>query len=474
MRLKKILISLFLCFICLFGVGIKCFGASVDNLQSSPNYKGMSIIPKGKTCDNVLVALTINCSSNSNTAISMTMNLSEDSEMIMLAFMPKLYNKNSVQNVYSFYNDFLYLGYKNKTYSNIEYGSVEMGTLGGLYQYVVDFKDISRTDFFFTLPSRYILNNTSLNNLYTDKYCFTILFYFKSFSTTDYLYFYNDSANIFNEYTLSINYIYNYDSIYSYYNVNSLSIPYDFYANYYDFDNINLTSVSCLMSSNSFLDLKPCFPTLRASTNEFYGMWQFNYMYAYLMPESYTNKSFSDVSNGLVDLYVFNGSSNKLQDYSTGVYVVDNDNTAISSDYFDINFKYFAYQVNYNGYFSGLNFAETPDFNPFNVYLNNECFFKNNSGYYYNDVGSTDNTDLTNDLGISYITCDWWNLKGQLNNLFYYLITGLPFLNKFYTISKNAFGIVKVGFNFFTWSIPLTTFIGFIISIKILFNRFLE
>ncbi len=470
---KKIIIVLIcvLCPILFFGITAKC--ETLNNLADSPNYKGMSIIPKGTKCNDLLYVATINCSDNSNPSVAFSLTLTENTTCEIGFISPTNRKKNGIT-IFSSYYTFNYLLNNNRyVYNDIDKQSIDIPYFTyNASKNSVKFSNICETDFFMSLSSTFLYKDTSLDtSLHNSQYVFCLVIRISNINSDTYFDIYNDGTHNWDEVSLSINFIYNFNYIYSYYAVNSMVFPYDFYKQGYL--NCNLQSVAVMQSSTSFYDLTPSMPYLRTSTTQFYGAFMGNIIYDYYLAESYTDKGFSSVSNGYIDLYMYgvNGQYN-LDNYTNGIYFVPDNSLFVSGDYFNINFKYFAYQVSYN----------LPNVYSFNIdtkgdykrYLNNECYYNNNTGYYYNDVGSTDNTDLINDLGIHYINCDWWNLKGQLNNLFYYLITGLPFLNNVYSLCLNAFGIVKTGFNFFTWSVPLTCFLGFIISIKILFNKMLE
>lgn len=467
--MKKIILSIIM-ILSFITIGINCYATTdLIPLQESENYKGMQIIPKDNKNDSLLMNISLELVNGNQCNVELNCNVDE---IYFIVVKPYLKTKENVNNLLTPVND-----------RNISY-------LINNYDYEIDNNNLivnNAFNYFCSLKGTNLSNNQLkisdnrncifLNNELEEPYKYTlniIIYIPKVENDTSCIFSFDVIENYVFKTLFNYNWIYQYNGIYSYYNCNSFSMPKVIINNHNGY-NCELSSCGVLQGSGNLLDLQPTLSTYQMSSNTFYSMFQMNYLYAFLTNSD--NKSFSSVSNGFVDLYAFGntGQYTSILNSNIDIFQYDDLNSSLSTNYFDVNFNYFVYfytfiSNNYNGGSMTLN----------NLLINNDStkqcysYFKANNDYYQQDVGQTNNTDLASDLGITYINCDWWNLKGQLNNLIYYIITGLPFLNNLYSLCLNIFSIGKIGFNFFTWSIPLASLLCFIIAIRIVFDKMMK
>ena len=101
--------------------------------------------------------------------------------------------------------------------------------------------------------------------------------------------------------------LYSYEGIYSYYNCNGFSYPYNIISNTNGYGGV-LRSSYILQGSGNILDLQPTLSTFPYTTSVYYSMYNLNYLYGYLTTSD--NKSFSNNIDGYVDLYYFGNNGN--------------------------------------------------------------------------------------------------------------------------------------------------------------------
>lgn len=321
--------------------------------------------------------------------------------------------------------------------------------------------------------SLYYYNN-SMDTYYSDLFD-NISIEFSNYSNIDYVlmtqtYLFNydtpytsfiaNGVRYFDDFLFDTDYLSNYDPyMYGYgffqscFDLNNLWLS----GSIYDIDN---SSIYPTYSQNMLYYVIPYeFPTRPFTSGLLYNstelLYSFDYRHFY---EEYIEQDFI---NGLAKTY----NSLNYSDY-------------IQNNFYSFGFsRCILYKIDANdnddwSYFFTINMGQTSTV-PFTK-INAQAFYVSDI---YNGTSldnSTNNDDLANALGLHYNSCKWWDLKGQLQNFFYYLITGLPFLNNLYKFLNQIFGISKIGFNLISFSVPLLSLISFVLLVYIVFNKLLK
>lgn len=327
------------------------------------------------------------------------------------------------------------------------------------------------------------LDNDDFSNYYRnniiDSYCNdmfeTIQIEFNNYSNMDYV-------------LMTQTYIFDYETPYTSFIANGVR--------YYDkflFDMDYLSNYDTYMYGYGFF--QSCFSlndlylsgSIYDIDNEaIYPTYSQNMLY-YVIPYEFPNYTFTQglPYNSCELLYSFDYrrlySDYIEQDLDTGLaktYTSLNYSDYIQNNFYSFGFsRCILYKIDANNnedwsYFFPINMAQTSTV-PF-IKINAQAFYVSDI---YNGTSldnSTNNDDLANALGLHYNSCKWWDLKGQLQNLFYYLITGLPFLNNLYKFLNQIFGISKIGFNLISFSVPLLSLVSFVLLVYIVFNKLLK
>lgn len=304
-------------------------------------------------------------------------------------------------------------------------------------------------------------------------------------------------SNGWTKFSCCYNYIYSYDNVFNCFNPNLVLYDNkDFYFNELDINEEDWYCPPAKYYGYGFkmgtfplknITLSPCFYDEDADT--IYPTFTNNSLF-YLLPNQFTTK-FSDSIDftqieclGPFDYRNFN-QTNISNDKKNGLW--KNYSTINNGENFNSNFYWFSSQKMYmvhGGTATGgisLTWHITPTFFGWGP-TSNQHFYKNScNAFFSTDIENnavidlnTNNDELAKSLNLYYKSCHWWDLKGQLNNLFYYIITGLPFLNNLYLFLNNIFGISKIGFSLISFSVPLLSLVSFVLLVYVVFNKMLK
>lgn len=319
-----------------------------------------------------------------------------------------------------------------------------------VYNIINYYRGLGFVDFdinnYFELFSHSISINNSVESFYFTC-CENYIFNY----TNPYSSFIANKIEFYSDYLFDVNKIYP---------INLFQYGYGFFQSCYDLRILNLSG--CIFDE----DTLACYPTFTQN------------MLYYVIPPEFPNSKFSDnidySSIELTDSFDYKSyTSNSFQnDKLTGLF--KNINTSnfdghLPNNYYSFGFSRLLRYQSMSATYSLSDFSSIK----FDV-VNASAFY--DSGLDSNSTvdNFSSNNELANDLGLYKISCNWYDLKGQLNNLFYYLITGLPFLNDLYLLLNQITVLSKVALSTITFSSYLIGFLGFILCINIVFRKLLK
>ncbi len=480
----------FLSLFIFFGLGVGVFAWDLQPISNNNVNYGFNVSPSGNNTD-YLLDLEFKSNNSDN--------------VLYLAFLPfNLYN-----NVKNYYDFNIYYGpdsNKRISQNGITYTFKRSNCIMNNITQEWVFKDSwnivfdSRGSFYhfsgvpsgevvYTISNRsknttnhlyFYFSQSNVNNIINYYHNLGILDfdindYFDLFSTSVGIQYNNDISYL----TCCENYIFNYSNAYSSFIANQIEFysdflfdntkvitsnldyyGYGFFQSCYDLRTLNLSG--CIFDTETLA----CYPTFSQ-----------NMLYYVIPPEFPTSKFSNYIDYSSIELtnsfdYKAYTSNSFPYDQSTGLF--KNINTSSYNGHLPNNYYSFGFSrlLNYHslntGYF--LSNFSTIKFDTINAAAFYDTGLENNSTI----DNFSSNNELANDLGLYKISCNWYDLKGQLNNLFYYLITGLPFLNDLYLLLNQITVLSKVALSTITFSSYLIGFLGFILCINIVFRKLLK
>ena len=492
----------FLSLFIFLGLGVRVFAWNLVPISDNNINYGYSVSPSGINTDYLVdFEFTIN---DTTQAVSLPIELSALS----------LDANYKINNIYYNYYDFnLFFGVdtdKKVSQSGINYNFSFSSCVMSNISSVVDFYSLNSYTFVNSngfvnfksnwqgLSSKTIILNSNYNTTYKyhlylyfsennikniKNYYFNLGFY--DFDINDYLNaFLNNFVFNFRSKTkpnvlITESFIYSYDTSYSAFIANQVYYYKDFLfdINTLKKRNLNKYGYGFFQSCFDLKKLNISGGVFDVDTTSIYPTFSNNMLY-YVIPPKFPNSKFSDnIDFSSIELlYSFdyaNYSALNIQNEKiTGLF--KNYDSLPNSEYIHSNFYSF-------GFSRCLFYTNDNVFN-LGSYLGINKFTNINANAFYNsgiDSNSTinnwdSNAELANDLGLYKINCHWYDLKGQLNNLFYYLVTGLPFLNDLYLLLNQIFVLSKAALSTITFSSYLIGFLGFILCINIVFRKLLK